>query len=97
MEKKIVVQGYTIIERKRAGETMVVVGHNPKAPQPYVTWKAYEHNKFASFNQGHYFSTLKDAMIDFYKRLIEVWEYHTPDRAEPAAPKKPRKNEPPAR
>lgn len=38
MNKKIVVQGYTIIERKRAGEVMVVVGHNPKAPQPYPVY-----------------------------------------------------------
>ena len=97
MNKKIVVQGYTIIERKRAGEVMVVVGHNPKAPQPYVTWKAYEHSKFESFNHGHYFSTLKDAMIDYHKRLAEAWEFYNPDRDKPQTPHKPRKNEPPAR
>lgn len=92
MKEKTVVQGYTIIERQRAGDTMVVVGHNPKAPDPYVTWKAYKHSGFASFEMGHYFSTLKGAMVDYYKRLAEVWEFFTPDR-----PKEPRKSTPPKR
>ena len=48
MKQKTVVQGYTIIERKRAGDTMVVVGHNPKAPDPYVTWKAYKQTSHRS-------------------------------------------------
>ena len=97
MKKKTVVQGYTIIKRERAGESMVVIGHNPKAPQPYVTWKAYEFSQFGSFTHGHYFSTPKDAMIDFYNRLIEVWEYYTPDQVKPPAPKKLRRDEPPVR
>ncbi len=87
MKEKTVVGGYTIIERKRAGDSMVVVGHNPKAPQPYATWKAYRHDNFSSFNYGHYFSELKDAMVDFYKRLAEAWEYYVPEHPEP--PKKP--------
>lgn len=89
MKQKIVVQGYTIIERKRAGDTMVVVGHNPKAADPYVTWKAYKHSNFSSFEHGNYFSTLKSAMVDFYQRLAEVWEYYTPERPKrPPAPKR---------
>ena len=92
MKNKTVIQGYTIVDRKRAGDTMVVVGHNPKAPQPYVTWKAYKHSNFASFETGHYFSTLKDAMVDYYKRLAEVWEYYTPDQ-----PKQEQKPKPPKR
>lgn len=94
MEKKTVVQGYTIIERKQAGTTMVVVGHNPKAPSPYVTWKSYAHSNFQSFETGHYFSTLKEAMVDYYTRLAEVWEYYTPVQAKPH---KSRKDEPPTR
>ncbi len=96
MKKKIVNQGYTIIERKQAGESMVVVGYDPKAPQPYVTWKAYKHSDFTSFTHGHYFSTYKSAMIDFYKRLIETWEY-LPDQEKPPHLPKPRKSEPPTR
>lgn len=95
MKKKTVVQGYTIIERKRAGEVMVVVGHNPKAPQPYVTWKAYAHDNFQSFETGNYFFTLKDAMVDYYKRLATVWEYfYVPIQKKPP---KTRKDEPPVR
>ncbi len=94
MKKKIVNQGYTIIEQKRAGKTMVVVGHNPKAPSPYVTWKSYAHSEFQSFEMGHYFSTLKDAMVDYYKRLAEVWEYYTPVQTKPH---KLHKDEPPTR
>ncbi len=94
MNKKTVVQGYTIIERKRAGEVMVVVGHNPKAAQPYVTWKAYAHSNLQSFEIGHYFSTLKEAMVDYYKRLAEIWEYHTPVKAKTS---KLLKDEPPVR
>lgn len=89
MKQKTIVQGYTIIERKRVGETMVVVGHNPEAADPYATWKAYKHSGFTSFEMGHYFSTLKGAMVDYYKRLAEVWEFFTPDR--PQQPKKPEK------
>lgn len=62
-KKKTVVQGYTIIERKQAGEVMVVVGHHPTAPAPYVTWKAYDFTNFTSFNHGHYFQTKQEAMV----------------------------------
>lgn len=92
MKRKTVVQGYTLIERKRAGDSMVVVGYNPKAPEPYVTWKTYKHSGFASFEMGHYFFELKDAMIDYYKRLAEIWEYYTPDHIrqtqKPKSPKR---------
>lgn len=77
-KKPTVVAGYTIIERKRAGGVMVAVGHHPTAPAPYVTWKAYEHSGFSSFESGNYFSTLQEAMIDYYMRLAKAWEYYTP-------------------
>ena len=82
-KKKTVVQGYTIIERKQAGEVMVVVGHHPTAPAPYVTWKAYDFTNFTSFNHGHYFQTKQEAMVDYYKRLAEAWEHYTPARTQP--------------
>ena len=94
MKKKIVVAGYTIIERKQAGEAMVVVGHNPNASSPYVTWKAYDFTNFTSFNHGHYFSTRQEAMIDYFQRLAEVWEHYTPARH---TPPKHRENDPHAK
>ena len=93
-KKKTVVQGYTIIERKQAGEVMIVVGHHPTAPAPYVTWKAYDFTDFSSFCYGHYFQTKQEAMVDYYKRLVEAWEHYTPARTQPP---KERKNEPPSR
>ncbi len=94
MKKKTVVQGYTIIERKQAGEVMVVVGHSPTEPDPYVTWKAYDFTNFTSFNHGHYFKTKQAAMVDFYQRLAEAWEHYTPARTQPP---KERKDDPPSR
>lgn len=94
MKKKTVVEGYVIFESKRAGGVMVAVGHNPKAAFPYVTWKAYEHSGFSSFEHGNYFQTHREAMIDFYQRLVEAWEYYTPSKNQR---KKPRQNEPPSR
>ena len=83
MKKKIVVEGYAIIERKQAGEVMIVVGHHPTAPAPYVTWKAYDFTNFTSFNHGHYFQTKQAAMVDFYQRLADAWEHYTPARTQP--------------
>ena len=48
-KKKTVNAGYTIIKREQVGEAMVVLGHKPDSPLvPFVTWKAYEHDKFRS-------------------------------------------------
>lgn len=94
MKKKTVVGGYTIIAHKQAGEVLIALGHNPKAPQPYVTWKAYDFTDFSSFNYGHYFSTKQEAMVDFYNRLAEAWGNYTPAHTKP---QKPRENDPPAR
>ena len=94
MKKKTVVQGYTSIERKQAGEVMVVVGHSTTEPDPYVTWKAFAHDGFSSFNSGNYFKTKQAAMVDYYKRLAEAWEHYTPARTKPP---KERKDDPPSR
>lgn len=94
-EKATVVQGYTLLERRQAGEVMIALGYHPKAPQPYVTWKAYEHDNFQSFNHGHYFSTREEAMADYFRRLSEAWENYSPARSE--RPKRPEKPKPPKR
>lgn len=41
-------QGYTIIQKQRAGNKEFALGHNPNAPNPYVTWKC-------SVNQSDYY------------------------------------------
>lgn len=97
MEKKTVVGGYTILERRQVSEVMIAVGHHPTAPAPYATWKAYEHTNFQSFNQGHYFSTEQKAMVDYFQRIAEAWENYVPAKNKQAKPKKARRDEPPSR
>lgn len=31
--------GYEIIKTERVGNKEFVLGHNPRAPEPYATWK----------------------------------------------------------
>lgn len=98
MKKKIVVEGYTIIESKQVGEVMIALGHHPKAPCPYVTWKAYEHSGFSSFNGGNFFAKRQDAMVDYYRRLAEAWEYYSPAKnPKKDKGKKPSRSDPPTR
>lgn len=98
-KEKTVVAGYAIIKRERAGEAMVVLGHNPNAPlAPYVTWKAYEHDGFKSFNHGHYCATQQEAMIDYHQRLSEAWGYYIPAKSqEKSKAKKPSRHDPSTR
>lgn len=37
-EEKRINGGYEIIESCTIGSTELVIGHNPKAPNPYVCW-----------------------------------------------------------
>ena len=37
-QEKRINQGYEIIEGCTIGGTELVIGHNPKAPNPYVCW-----------------------------------------------------------
>lgn len=77
MEERVC-EGYKIIDSQRVGGVEIVLGHSLKAPQPYVTWKAYEHTDFQDFAYGHYFDTHQQARIDFYDRIKEAWEFYTP-------------------
>ena len=40
-EEKRINAGYEIIESCTIGSTELVIGHNPKAPNPYVCWYCY--------------------------------------------------------
>ncbi len=78
MEKERSCQGYKIIDSVRVGEVEIVLGHSLTAPQPYVTWKAYEHSNYENFQHGNYCDTLQQARIDFYDRIKDAWEHYTP-------------------
>ena len=64
--------GYKIIHKVDVGEDHFVVGHNPKAPAPYVTWEFVEPKHY--YCQGHYFVEEKDAIVDMFKRAGETLE-----------------------
>ena len=61
--------GYDIIHRIDIGDDHFVVGHNPIAPAPYVTWEFIETKNY--YYQGHYFSEEKDALLDLFRRAGE--------------------------
>ena len=66
------VQGYTILKSAYVEGKEFVLGHNPKAPEPYVTWQAKGHSK--DYEVGHYKKTYKDALRDFNRRVFREME-----------------------
>lgn len=59
-------QGYEILSKIQMNDEQgFVLGYNPNASQPYVTWEK-DGNVYRS---GHYFSNEKNAQIDFAYRL----------------------------
>ncbi len=51
-------QGYVIVEGCTIGKKELVIGHNPKAPNPYVCWYCKDGN---DYYWGHYCNTLEAA------------------------------------
>lgn len=70
-EKQIVHQGYAIIDRMQAGAVEFVLGENPRAPQPYVTWRHTIGDAPTDFYWGHYLNTYPQAKADLKKRAQE--------------------------
>ena len=71
-----VVQGYTITDMMKIGDTTIVIGHNPKAPSPYVTWQAKSFRE--GYDLGHYFSDLGDAQYDYMRRYMREKQIDLP-------------------
>ena len=59
--------GYTIIESVSLENNTFVLGHHPKSPSPYVTWKKLSDDTYII---GNYFSNLDDARVDLLQRAI---------------------------
>ena len=70
-EKQLVHQGYAIIDRMQAGAVEFVLGENPRAPQPYVTWRHTIGDAPTDFYWGHYLNTYPQAKADLKKRAQE--------------------------
>ena len=69
--------GYSIIEEISLRGNNYVMGHNPNAPSPYVTWAYVEDRDYYTF--GHYFSNKTDACADMIKRAMECLPAHEHD------------------
>jgi len=62
-------QGYKIIKSVEIrNEGRIVLGHNPKAPSPYVTWVQFTEER--GFTWGHYFLRENSAWTDFLRRVV---------------------------
>lgn len=65
--------GYEIIKTERVGNKEFVLGHNPNAPEPYVTWKRDVETKECYW--GRYFTNEQRALNNFKKRVQEEKDY----------------------
>lgn len=61
--------GYAIIRRKRVAGTVIVLGENPGAVRPYVTWLSDGFGGCGKFYAGHYFTKKNAAITDFRRRV----------------------------
>lgn len=64
-------QGYVILESVDAGGVEFVLGENPKAVQPFVTWRRVDGGGPTDFTWGHYFNNYKSAKRDLMGRAQE--------------------------
>lgn len=65
-------QGYEIIESCSIGSKEIVIGHHPKAPNPYVCWYCKGGD---SYYQGWYCNTLtaaREKLIGRYQSECEM-------------------------
>lgn len=66
-------QGYKILKAVMLENGRgFVLGENPKAPQPYVTWACYDgKNGQREYEWGHYSQSRENIEIDFIDRIKE--------------------------
>jgi hypothetical protein len=74
-----VVVGYTIAERISVGDMLFVLGENPRAVSPFVTWQHLEGH--TGYDRGHYFQSREKAMADLKRRAENERGNQAPDRA----------------
>lgn len=63
-------EGYIILERFVVGEQGFVLGENPNAPSPYVTWQ-FRADAPAEYFWGHYKSDKEAAYRDYEARICD--------------------------
>jgi len=67
------VGGYTIIKTMTVGKTRFVLGENPGAPAPFVTWQQQE-GSGRGYDLGHYFTDYDKADADLTNRADDARE-----------------------
>ena len=60
------VAGYTITERVQVDKMLFVLGENPSAVTPFVTWQRFEGR--TGYDHGHYFNSRDKALADLHTR-----------------------------
>ena len=60
--------GYTIVQTLTIGDSEFVLGHNPEAPNPYVTWKCSNGDYYF---WGHYSNDRMAADRDLLTRAVQ--------------------------
>jgi hypothetical protein len=73
------VAGYAISERVKVGKKTFVLGENPKAVSPFVTWQQLEGR--SGYDLGHYFSNRDKALDDLHTRADREREDISPIKA----------------
>lgn len=64
------VQGYVITDKTEIGKQVVVMAHNPKAPNPYVTWQGHAGRE--GYDWGHYKNDPQRAREDYAQRVSYI-------------------------
>jgi hypothetical protein len=72
------IAGYTITERIQVGKKQFVLGENPDAVSPFVTWQHMEGR--IGYDLGHYFADRSKALADLHARANRERTGIAPDR-----------------
>lgn len=78
MPEDRVCQGYRVIDSIRVDNVEVVLAHNPKAVEKYVTWMCYNLEKPLDFDVGCYFADEASARKNMQKRADGLREFLPP-------------------
>lgn len=81
------IQGYeirqsTLFENGRG----FALGHNPKAPSPFVTWQFTEKDGKRDYEWGHYFGSRDKALADYNNRVFDYERQYGVQRLETQGP-----------
>ena len=62
------------------------LGHDPVAPNPYVTWQFAEENGKRDYYWGHYFNSKDKAAMDYNNRVFDYERQYRVERVQTQGP-----------